>query len=61
MKLLKQDVSKNGVKYTDIYACWTYEGKAYAVRVRPVFGKDYDKLIANAQTVEEGEIIDKYI
>lgn len=55
MKLLKQKVERNGAKYTDIYACWSYNGKDYAVRVRPVFNRDYDKLIAAAETMETGE------
>ena len=61
MRLLKQKVERNGVKYTDLYACWTYNGKAYAVRVRPVFGRDNDKLIAIAETVEDGEMLEKYL
>ena len=61
MKLLKQDIEKeNGNKYTDLYACWTFEGKTYCVRVRPVFGRDNDKLMSVAQAVPKGEAVEKY-
>lgn len=60
-KLLKQDVERNGNKYVDLFACWNYQGKAYAVRVRPVFGRDNDKLMAIAEDVPAGELVEKYI
>lgn len=61
MKLLRQEIEKEGRKYTDFYYCWKYNGKTYKVRVRPVFNQDYDKLGAVAQKVPQGETLDKYI
>lgn len=61
MKLLKQEIVKeNGNKYTDLYAVWTYQSKTYCVRVRPVFGRDNDKLMSVAQEVPKGEVVEKY-
>lgn len=60
MKLLKQEVENNGKKYIDLYAVWTYQSKTYCVRVRPVFGRDNDKLMSMAQEVPKGEAIEKY-
>lgn len=61
VKLFKQAVSRNGADYTDLYATWTYQGKVYLVRVRPVFGRDNDKLMAIAEEVPTGEVVQKYI
>lgn len=60
MKLLKQNVERNGNKYVDLYACWEHESKMYCVRVRPVFGRDNDKLMSMAQEVPKGEAVEKY-
>ena len=49
MDLFKESVDKNGKKYTDLYLAWEHDCKTYFVRVKPVFGHDYDKLIATAQ------------
>ena len=48
MELIKETVVRNGVEYTDLFLLWEYEGKTYKVRVRPVFSRDYDKLMATA-------------
>lgn len=49
MELTKTKVCKeDGREFTDLYLTWMYEGKEYKVRVRPVFARDYDKLIASA-------------
>lgn len=60
MKLLKQNIERNGVKYVDLYGAWTYDGKTYCVRIRPVFGRDNDKLMSIAETVPPGEQVEKY-
>lgn len=60
-KLLKQKVVREGNEYVDLYAVWSYEGKTYAVRVRPVFGRDNDKLMAIAQDIPTGELPAKYL
>ena len=60
-KLVKQKVERNGVEYVDLYALWVYEGKPYAVRVRPVFGRDNDKLMSIAELIPTGETPAKYL
>ena len=61
MKLFKTKVVRDGEKYVDLNLCWQYNGKTYLVRVRPVFGRDNDKLIAIAQNLTEGEMLEKYL
>lgn len=62
MKLLMTPCPRDGFKdYHDYYLAWVYEGKTYLVRVRPVFGKDNDKLHATAQYVPLGEMLEKYV
>ena len=61
MKLMKQYNERNGEQYTDLFAVWSYEGKFYSVRVKPVFDRDYKQLIASAQTVPTGELLEKYL
>lgn len=61
VKFYKQEVERNGTKYVDLYAVWDYNDKTYFVRVRPVFGRDNDKLMAIALPVPEGEPLEKYI
>lgn len=61
MKVLKQNVERDGKKYVDLYGAWTYENKTYCVRIRPVFGKDNDKLMSIATPVPQGEQVEKYI
>jgi len=39
-------LDNKGKPFTDLYLCWTYEGKDYKVRIRPQFYKDLDKLCA---------------
>lgn len=51
MELTKEKVNRNDCEYTDLYLSWEYEGKHYKVRVRPVFARDYDKLIASAKDI----------
>ena len=48
MELTKEKVNRDGREYVDLFLSWEYEGKNYKVRVRPVFSRDYDKLIATA-------------
>lgn len=52
-KLFKKSVVKDNRTYTDLYVSWTHNNKVYFVRVRPVFGHDYDKLIATAEPLPE--------
>lgn len=52
MELVKTKVVRNDTEYTDLFLSWEYEGKTYLVRVRPVFSRDYDKLIATATTFQ---------
>lgn len=62
MTLLREHSKREGYEgYTDLYLCWEYNGKKYAVRIRPVFAHDMDKLFAAATLVEEGEQLEKYI
>lgn len=65
MKLLKQVServrSMDNKPYLDFYLCWVYDNKPYAIRVRPHFNCDYDKLCALATEVPKGELIEKYI
>ena len=61
VKFFKQKVVRNGVEYVDLYASWEYQNKLYCVRVRPVFGRDNDKLMAIACEVPTGEVVQKYI
>lgn len=65
MKLFKQVSARKREKdnqpYTDLYLGWVYEGVAYCVRVRPQFSRDYDKLIASATEVPQGELPQKYL
>lgn len=60
-KLIKQRVKREGKEYIDLYALWSYEGKTYAVRVRPVFGRDNDKLMSIAELIPDGEMPQKYL
>lgn len=60
-KLLKQNVVRDGNKYIDLYAVWVYQGKTYSVRVRPVFGRDNDKLMSIAELIPDGELPEKYV
>ena len=53
MELVKTKVLKNDKEYIDLYLKWTYEGKEYLVRVRPVFACDYDKLIATSNELNK--------
>lgn len=52
MDLCKINIERLGNTYTDLYLSWEYEGKTYYVRVRPVFTRDYDKMIANAKPLQ---------
>ena len=65
MKLLKQTSKRlrerDNKPFMDYYLTWVFEGKTYAVRIRPQFVRDYDKLYALSDTVPEGELLDKYI
>lgn len=62
MVLLRQASKREGFEdYTDFYMCWTYKGKKYAVRVRPVFTCDLDKFMAISTLVEGDEPLEKYI
>ena len=60
MKLVKQDAHRDGKDYTDFYFVWRYADKLYAVRVRPSFWKDFDKLYAVSETIPEDEPFEKY-
>lgn len=53
MELCKINVERLGNSYTDLYLSWEYEGKKYYVRVRPVFARDYNKMIASATPLQE--------
>lgn len=62
MVLLREKAKREGFEdYTDFYMCWSYKGKKYAVRVRPVFACDLDKFVAISTFVEDGEPLEKYI
>lgn len=64
MVLLKQpskNVDEKGRPYTDLYLGWVYEGRPYVVRVHHVFACDFDKLLAVAQLVPQGEMLEKYL
>lgn len=65
MKLLRQESerkrSKDDKPFTDFYLCWVYNDKSYAVRIRPHFYSDLDKLIALSELVPAGELVEKYI
>lgn len=61
MKLIKKQVEREGNTYTDFYLAWQYNNKLYAVRVRPVFGRDNDKLHSVAQEVCGEEPFEKYL
>lgn len=56
MELTKEKVNRNECEYTDLYLTWEYEGKCYKVRVRPVFARDYDKLIATAKDIAKQRV-----
>lgn len=61
MKLVRQVAKGNdGNKYNNFFLVWRYQNNLYAVRVRPCFGKDTDKLWMNAETIPEDEPIEKY-
>lgn len=61
LKLVKQKTIRNNIEYVNFYLTWTYNNKAYAVRVSPSFVRDYDKLYAVAEELEKGEDVRKYI
>ena len=62
MVLLRQKAKREGFEdYTDFYMCWSYKGKKYAVRVRPVFACDLDKFVGASTFVEDNEPLEKYI
>lgn len=61
IKVLKQRVHKNDRVFIDLYISWVYGQKTYFVRLKPVFGRDYDKLVSIAQEVPENELVEKYI
>lgn len=65
MKLFKQHSKRLNPKvnapYVDLYLGWVYQGHNFVVRVCPTFNHDYDKLIATAQEVPPGELIEKYM
>lgn len=52
LTLTSKKVEKDGKTYTDIYLNWNYEGKDYAVRVKPVFLKDFALLYAIATATD---------
>lgn len=60
-KLIKQTSIRNDKEYVNLYLCWTYQNKVYAVRIKPTFNKDFDKLVASAQNIPTGEDVEKYI
>lgn len=50
MKLVKEQCKREGFeKYTDLFLCFTHEGKDYKVRVRPLFAGYYDLLVKVAK------------
>lgn len=64
MKLLKKKserLDKNGDPFVDFFLSWSHGSKVYAVRVRPQFYKDIDKLYAVAKEVPSGEPLEKYL
>lgn len=62
MKLLKQAVTKeNGNKYVDLWLTYETKEKVCAVRVKTVFGREFEKLCDIAQEVPTNEPIEKYL
>lgn len=65
MKLLKQTSTrlrtKDNKPFVDLFLGWVYQGVAYCVRVNPQFYRDYDKLMAVATEVPQGELPEKYL
>ena len=53
MKLVKSYVERDGKRYTDLNLVWTYNGKEYAVRVRPCFKQDFTLLLSNSETLPD--------
>lgn len=61
MVLIRQEVERNNKTYADYYLCWTYQGKVYKMRVRPVFEKDFKWLGLTAKRIDKNEAIEKYV
>lgn len=65
MKVLRQLSDRvrttDNKPFMDYYLVWTYNNKVYSMRIKPQFGRDYDKLFANSQEVPSGEPLEKYI
>ena len=65
MRLLKQNSenvrSKDNKAFVDFYLVYSYKGLPRFVRVRPVFGADYEKFYALAETIPSGEDVEKYL
>lgn len=66
MKLLKQKSldrirEKDNRPWIDLYLGWTYKGQPYLVRIRPQFGSEYSELVAVAEEVPSGELLEKYL
>ena len=53
MELLKEKCKREGyTHYYDLYLKWSYEGKDYLVRVRPVFPTNNKHLLAKAKDMK---------
>lgn len=53
MELLKEKCKREGFeKYWDLYLKWSYEGKEYLVRVRPVFPTNNKHMLAKAKAIK---------
>ena len=66
VKVFKQKSStrfreKDNRPFVDFYISWTYNSQPYAIKIKPQFASDYDKLFAMAEEVPAGELIDKYL
>lgn len=60
-RFYKQKVYIDNHYYIDIYVAWSFNNKTYYVRLKPVFGRDFNKLVAIAQEIPVGEPVCKYI
>lgn len=62
MKLIAKKCLRKGFEnYYDMYLCWSYKNRVYAVRVRPQFACDNKVLLANAEVIDNAEPLDKYV
>lgn len=52
LKIVKEQVQREGKSYLNFYLCWSYNDKEYKVRIRSVFPNDFDKLFAISQSVD---------